>query len=101
MCMKWDCCGAWDHPNGLSSRDIAYFIRLFNLGFHCWCIPNISTVSSGFHEVRLPWDLSCWWLTLAVLFEAFYSWGNYKEFFFVDSLAFSNKGLGDTVMEAK
>jgi len=38
---------------------------------------------------------------LAVLYEAFYSWGNYKEFFFVDSLAFNNKGLGDTVMEAK
>lgn len=38
---------------------------------------------------------------MAVLYDHSCSWGNYKELFFVGSLAFNNVGLGDTVVNAK
>lgn len=85
---------------------LLYFIRLFNLYFSCWSVPKTCTVSFRIHEVKFPLDLSRCWLTLvpqkmAVLYEAFCSWGNYKDFFFVGSLAFNNVGLGDTVVKAQ
>lgn len=106
MCLQWDCCGVWDHPNVLSSRDIAFFIRLFNLYCCCWSVPKTCTVSFRIHEVGFPLNLSHCWLTLmpqkmAVLYDHSCSWGNYKELFFVGSLAFNNVGLGDTVVNAK
>lgn len=84
---------------------LLYFIRLFNLYFVCWSSPKTCPVSFRIRKVRFPLDLSRCRLTLvpqkmAVLFGAFCSWGNYKDFFFVDSLAFNNVGLRDTVVEA-
>lgn len=66
----------WDHPKVLSSRDIAFFIRLFNLFFWCWSFSKTCTVSFRIHY--FPLDLSHSWLTLvpqkmAVLYEAFCS----------------------------
>lgn len=38
---------------------------------------------------------------MAVLYGAFCSWGNYKDFFFVGSLAFNNVGPRDTVVKVQ